>query len=526
MRKRRLLALVFAALAIAARLPFLITGKIPFDSDEAVEGLMAMHVLNGELPAFFWGQAFKGVPEVYAAAGTFALFGVSVEALKTVTLLLFAAYIAANFILLERLASRRIAAGASVLLILCPPALVLWSLCASAEYVLVMLLGTALLLLWRVETDAPPAGWRLFCSGLVIGIGLWVHQLFVIYLVPVLLIYAIRQKAWQHLTRRKASLAALFVAAVACGYLALAAIAFLTTGITVQLAGVTLTATAPQKMLRIAAALAAVALALQVGSHASWQQARWAAGRYWPAAIGFAIGYLPVLLFSIFVQPARAPARVANLRDLLAAAPDIFGNIVPILAGFKIATTERLPVPWVAAVPAAAVLTAYLWSQRAQIGRAFFPTFLVFVPLLFIFGGVYLDTGSYRYLVPWYAGLTVAAASGSRVMASRLRSAIADRVTYIALIGAIAGVHAWQQRLWYEQLEPDTQSKAAIECLKREGIRGGFAEYWTSYKLTFLSKETVIVAPSDGVDRYPRYTEFVRGLPEAERRGMENTRCN
>jgi hypothetical protein len=63
-----------AALAVAARLPFLISGKIPFDSDEAVEGLMARHLLNGELPAFLWGQAFKGVPEVYS--GGWRLLGV------------------------------------------------------------------------------------------------------------------------------------------------------------------------------------------------------------------------------------------------------------------------------------------------------------------------------------------------------------------------------------------------------------------------------------------------------------------
>ena len=109
MRKRQLLALLFAALAVAARLPFLITGKIPFDSDEAVEGLMARHVLNGELPAFFWGQAFKGVPEVYASAGAFALFGSSVAVLKGVTLAFFAVYVALNFVLLDRIASRWVA---------------------------------------------------------------------------------------------------------------------------------------------------------------------------------------------------------------------------------------------------------------------------------------------------------------------------------------------------------------------------------------------------------------------------------
>ena len=37
--------------------------------------------------------------------------------------------------------------AASLLLIVCPPALVFWSLDASAEYILLMLLGTSFLLL-------------------------------------------------------------------------------------------------------------------------------------------------------------------------------------------------------------------------------------------------------------------------------------------------------------------------------------------------------------------------------------------
>jgi hypothetical protein len=41
--------------------------------------------------------------------------------------------------------------------------------------------------------------------------------------------------------------------------------------------------------------------------------------------------------------------------------------------------------------------------------------------------------------------------------------------------------------------------------------------YWTSYRLTFLSNEAIILAPTSGVDRYPAYTEFVRALPEDQR---------
>lgn len=126
---------------------------------------MARHVLHGELPAFFWGRAFKGMPEVYAAAGVFAVAGPGVIALKSVTLAFFAAYVALNFLLLDRMAGRWIAVSASLLLILAPPAMVFWSLDASAEHILLMLLGTMLLLLclrWsETHTENDRAGGAL-----------------------------------------------------------------------------------------------------------------------------------------------------------------------------------------------------------------------------------------------------------------------------------------------------------------------------------------------------------------------------
>ena len=207
------------------------------------------------------------------------------------------------------------------------------------------------------------------------------------------------------------------------------------------------------------------------------------------------------------MEPARSPARVANLRQLLDAAPDIFGNIVPILAGFKIATTERLPLPLIAVIPGAAALAAFLWFARRRMTTDFFALFVVFFPLLFLASGAYLDTQSYRYLIPWYAGLAVAWAVGSLALA-RGRKALATGV-----VAAIVAVHAWQQVIWYQKLQPDTQSFATVDCLKRHGIRGGFAEYWTAYKLTFVAQEEIIIAPTDGIDRYPRYTEYVRALP-------------
>ena len=62
------------------------------------------------------------------------------------------------FVLLDTLASRWLAVTASLLLIFSPPALVFWSLDASAEFIVIMLLGTVLLLLCLRLEDAAGRG--------------------------------------------------------------------------------------------------------------------------------------------------------------------------------------------------------------------------------------------------------------------------------------------------------------------------------------------------------------------------------
>ena len=54
------------------------------DADQAVTGLMGVHVLRGEFPVFFWMQDHAGVPESYGAAPLFFLFGVSRRVLDLV----------------------------------------------------------------------------------------------------------------------------------------------------------------------------------------------------------------------------------------------------------------------------------------------------------------------------------------------------------------------------------------------------------------------------------------------------------
>src|SRR3954467_4455659 len=115
---------VVSAGIVAARLPFLLHGSRFFDSDEAVEGLMARHLLTGDFPLFLWGQRYKGVPEVYLAAAAFRVWPAGVMTLKAVTLACAALYACLNFHLVARLFSRRVAWIATALLIAGPPSLV------------------------------------------------------------------------------------------------------------------------------------------------------------------------------------------------------------------------------------------------------------------------------------------------------------------------------------------------------------------------------------------------------------------
>jgi hypothetical protein len=58
------------------------------DGDEAVWGLMARHVLDGEIPTFFWGQGYGGTLEVLLSVPLLAVAPTSVVALRAVPVLL------------------------------------------------------------------------------------------------------------------------------------------------------------------------------------------------------------------------------------------------------------------------------------------------------------------------------------------------------------------------------------------------------------------------------------------------------
>ena len=158
------------------------------DADQAVTGLMGVHVLRGEFPVFFWAQDHAGVPESYVAAPLFFLFGVSrrvldvVPALATLGLAL----------VVYRTGAVLFGHGVGLLGIL----FVTWvSAYAAANYTLArsyyvehLLVGQVVLLgaaLWLARPLSEPARCRMaIAMGLAGGLGLYFNFQIVDALVP------------------------------------------------------------------------------------------------------------------------------------------------------------------------------------------------------------------------------------------------------------------------------------------------------------------------------------------------------
>jgi hypothetical protein len=185
------------ALALAVRLAVLAGPLGELDADEAVVGLMARHIaFDGELPVFYYGQAYLGSLEAFTAAPLFLAATPSGGVLKLVPL----AY-SLGFLVLSALVARRLFGDGPAVLtafyLALPPAMwTLWSTKARGGYAEVLFLGEALLLLslWLGSTRRPP--WGVPAWGVIAGLALWTHLLAVVYIAPSLAFLALRRRNW------------------------------------------------------------------------------------------------------------------------------------------------------------------------------------------------------------------------------------------------------------------------------------------------------------------------------------------
>jgi 4-amino-4-deoxy-L-arabinose transferase-like glycosyltransferase len=175
----------------AIRLLFLYTPNM--DSDQAVTGLMARHILGGEFPFFFYGQDYCGSIEAYLASTVFFFLGATRFTLA-LTICLESLFFVLFIYYLARLFFDQGTAILSALFSALPSYyLIFHSVLARAAYIEIPIIGVLLFIvahkiIYRNETS----GRTFLVLGFFCGLGIWTHFLIVFYLAPIFLLYFIK----------------------------------------------------------------------------------------------------------------------------------------------------------------------------------------------------------------------------------------------------------------------------------------------------------------------------------------------
>lgn len=187
-------------LGVGVRLGLLLHWPRRLNVDEAWAGLMALHILRGEFPAFMYSVAYQGTPEAYLAAVVFTLAGVSALTLKFAVFGFSCALVGVSFLLGRRLAGWPGGLGAALLTALAPPYLPVFGNYAMLGYMEVVVVGSLVLILTLDllgdETGGPRRTRRLVALGLLAGVGWWLNPMILAYLGAAGLLLLVRPSAW------------------------------------------------------------------------------------------------------------------------------------------------------------------------------------------------------------------------------------------------------------------------------------------------------------------------------------------
>jgi 4-amino-4-deoxy-L-arabinose transferase-like glycosyltransferase len=183
--------LAAVVLAGGLKLSLLAAGVVPFNSDEAVVALMARHILQGERPIFFYGQAYMGSLDAWLVAAGFRLFGESVWVIRLVQGLLYSGTIVTTA-WIGRVIFKDDKVGLIAAWLLAFPTvnITLYTTISLGGYGEALLLGNLTLLagikigrLLKSSQLPSITLWVLF--GFLGGLGLWAFGLTLVYSIPV-----------------------------------------------------------------------------------------------------------------------------------------------------------------------------------------------------------------------------------------------------------------------------------------------------------------------------------------------------
>jgi len=183
-------------LLIVERLVMLYFDVFPFNSDEAIVGLMARHILLGERPIFFYGQAYMGSLDAFLVAFAFKIFGIHIWVIRLVQIFLYSLTLIFFYMfVIIAFDDDRIAFFSTLLMVIAPINVVLYTTVSLGGYGEAFLIGVVsyyisikLLKYFQSSKIIRKIDYlRLFLLGLICGLGLWTNAISLIFSIPSLI---------------------------------------------------------------------------------------------------------------------------------------------------------------------------------------------------------------------------------------------------------------------------------------------------------------------------------------------------
>jgi 4-amino-4-deoxy-L-arabinose transferase-like glycosyltransferase len=169
------------------------------NSDEAVVGLMARHILHGNFTTFYWGQSYGGPQEAILTAPLVGIFGDSWLALRIVPILLSGAAALLLWRVARRLSGEPAGVFTGALFWVWPPYMI-YETTHQLGFYGSDVFYCALLILLALRVVERPDRLRVGLFGLVIGLAFWQTEQIVPVAIPLVVWTVSRQpRALRHL---------------------------------------------------------------------------------------------------------------------------------------------------------------------------------------------------------------------------------------------------------------------------------------------------------------------------------------
>jgi len=162
----------------------------PFNSDEAIVGLMAKHILDGENFIYFYGQSYMGSLDAYLVALGFLLFGVQVWVIRLIQVILYALVIIFWYLFVDiSFQNKKIAFLSSLFLVFPAVNVVLYTTVSLGGYGEALLFGVIsfyVAALIAKDTDINKKVNHVYSGlmGFLLGIGLYVNPISLTMIIP------------------------------------------------------------------------------------------------------------------------------------------------------------------------------------------------------------------------------------------------------------------------------------------------------------------------------------------------------